>query len=231
MHWGVIHYLSCNYAISDLLPLLSTSLLIPFQVRLIRFIKTSLFYPRAWNAKFRVLETMPVKTPAKWINNPDGLVSRFVLPLFPAGLMWRIVIRFVFLVCRQKYALREENLWPFIFSPIPLFSRFSRPPISSYFLSCFRLAYDSSWEVVFFKNKLSGKNGAIAELNFWHTKYQSGFRAIWPFSCGFCLKLFPFNSFAELSLVRPIKPRKGNLSWLKPKRKDNFYWSVMFIAG
>ena len=89
------------------------------------FIKTSLFYPRAWNAKFRVLETMPVKTPAKWINNPDGLVSRFVLPLFPAGLMWRIVIRFVFLVCRQKYALREKNLWPFIFSPILLFSWFS----------------------------------------------------------------------------------------------------------
>ena len=82
------------------------------------FIKTSLFYPRAWNLKFRVLETMPVKTPAKWINNPDGIVSRFGLPLFPAGLMWQIVIRFTFLVCRQKYALQCGNLWPIIFSPL-----------------------------------------------------------------------------------------------------------------
>jgi len=145
------------------------------------FIKTSLFYPQAWNAKFKILETMPVKTPAKWINNPDGIVSRFVLPLFPAGLMWQIVIRFTFLVCRQKYALQCGNFWPIIFSPL-LF--IPPPPISSYFLTSFRLAYDSSREVVFFKNKLSEKNGATAELNFWHSKYQSDFRAIWLFSCG-----------------------------------------------
>ena len=112
----------------------------------------------------------------------------------------------------------------------PYFPDFLSPPISSYFLTVSFNAWFFTLEV-FFKNKLSGKNGTIAELNFWHTKYQSGFRAILLFSCGFCLKLFPFNSFAELSLVRPIKPCKGNLSWLKPKRKDNFYWSVMFIAG
>jgi len=41
---------------------------------------------------------------------PDALVAKFVLPHFPAGMMWRIVIRFVFLVCRQKYALRGKKL-------------------------------------------------------------------------------------------------------------------------
>ena len=138
--------------------------------------------------------------------------------------------------CDSLYFPRLElKTWasgwkPLTFHFLTITLHFLPPPISSYFLTVSFNAWFFTLEV-FFKNKLSGKNGTAAELNFWHTKYQSDFRAILLFSCGFCLKLFPFNSFAELSLVRPIKPCKGNLSWLKPKRKDNFYWSVMFIAG
>ena len=43
-------------------------------------------------------------------TQPDARVAKFVLPHFPAGMRWRIVIRFVSLVCRQKYALRGKKL-------------------------------------------------------------------------------------------------------------------------
>ena len=135
--------------------------------------------------------------------------SVFAALIFCPPPMWWIVIRLVFLVCRQKYALRGGKLWPFIFSPIPLFSRFSLSTDFQLFFELFPSGIWFFWRVLFFKNKLSGKNGATAELNFWHSKYQSGFLAILLFSCGVSFKIVSVQQFFGDKVVsgrsRPFK--------------------------
>lgn len=90
------------------------------------FIKTSLFYPRAWNAKFKILETMPVKTPAKWMNQSGWpYCSVSVARFFWQATHVADCDSFCFPLPWSKTWASEEKRKIFQFLPIPLFFRFS----------------------------------------------------------------------------------------------------------
>ena len=87
-----------------------------------------------------------------------------------------------FVVKNMRFGRKTFDL---SFSPrSSYFPDFLPPPISSYFLSCFRLAYDSSGECFSSKINCQERTVPLRQLNFWHSKYQSGFLAILLFSYG-----------------------------------------------
>ena len=73
---------------------------------------------------------------------------------------------------------------PLTFHFLTITLHFLPPPIPSYFLTCSRLAYDSSRECFSSKINCQERTVPLQQLNFWRSKYQSGFLAILLFSCG-----------------------------------------------